>query len=167
MRFFLHVSISFSLLFMLFGCAHTNAFTRFDFTPIKERATSSLRTSEISLGKQSLGVISAIYLNDVKRKKYNGMEYFYISLYIKSNEKLDDPNLLQKTATTLKLNGKLPVKIEELPQNNQFKDLIPLDNSWNRYYVVAFDTVQEEHLSLILQSDRFSSQPLNYLKDER
>lgn len=149
------------------GCTRTNAFTRFDFTKIKERATSSLRTSKIGQSERIDGVISSIYLNEVNPQKYNGMEYFYITIYTKDKDKLYDPNSLDHRNMILQLNGRLPIKIKELDSNNKFKGLIPLYNNWNSYYLVAFDEDDSERLSLTLQNGQFASQPLIYQKDEQ
>ena len=167
MRIFLHVSVIFITIFIFLGCAHTNAFSRFDFDEIKERATSSLRTSKIAKENEIIGVVSSSYLNEVNPKKYNGMEYFYITVYTKNRDKLYDPNILQEQNMTLKLNNQLPVKIKELGQDNIFAGLLPLNNSWNSYYLVAFNKVNAEVISLVLENGRFVSQPLIYRKGEQ
>ncbi|WP_345993966.1 hypothetical protein [Sulfurimonas sp. HSL-1716] len=167
MRIFFHTGIIFIVISLFSGCARTNAFTRFDFSKVKERATSSLRTSKINRGDQIYGVFSSVYLNEVIPEKYNGMEYFYITIYTKDGAKLFDPNLLDKRKMTLRLNGKLPVKIKKLESGGKFEGLIPLNNNWNSYYLVAFDEDDSEKLSLTLQSGYFYSQPLIYRKGEQ
>ena len=167
MRIVFHVGIIFIFISLFSGCARTNAFSRFDFNEIKERATSSLRTSKIAKSDEIYGVISSIYLNEVVPKKYNGMEYFYVTIYTKDRAKLYDPNILDERSLVLLLNGKPPVKIKKLEGDNMFKGLIPLNNDWNSYYLVAFDEVKSEKLSLILRSGSFDSQPLTYQKGEQ
>lgn len=167
MRIFLHVSAIFFIIFIFSGCTHTNAFSRFEFNKIKERATSSLRTSKIGKDKEINGVISTIYLNEVMPEKYNGMEYFYVTIYTKNKDKLYDPNALDERTMRLQLNGKAPVKIKKLGMNNIFEGLIPLNNDWNSYYLVAFSEDDNEKLSLTLENGQFASQPLSYQKGEQ
>lgn len=167
MRIFLHLTIILIITILFSGCTHTNAFSRFNFDDIKERATSSLRTSKISYGEEMFGVISAIYLNEVKPQKYNGMEYFYIIVYTKDKGKLYDPNILDTLNLNVQLNGKLPVKIKQLDRDNMFKGMIPLNNDWSSYYLVAFNEDEGEKLSLTLQNDYYVSQPLIYQKGEQ
>ena len=167
MRIVFHVGIIFIFISLFSGCARTNAFSRFDFNEIKERATSSLRTSKIAKGDEIYGVISSIYLNEVVPKKYNGMEYFYVTIYTKDRAKLYDPNILDERSLVLLLNGKSPVKIKKMEGDNMFKGLIPLNNDWNSYYLVAFEEQKNEKLSLILKSGSSDSQPLTYQKGEQ
>jgi len=95
------------------------------------------------------------------------MEYFYMTIYTKEGAALYDPNSLNKTDMILTLNGELPVKIKKLKQDNIFKELIPLNNDWSSYYLVAFPQDKGEKLSLILKNAQFASQPLTYQKGEQ
>ena len=167
MRYFLHVML-FVLVSTIFGgCTRTNAFTKFHLSPIQERADSSLRSSKLSNCNENIGIVSSIYLNEVDLKKYNGMEYFYIELYTKDGETLYDPNLLEEKKMHIKLNGHDPIKIAKLDKENSFKTLMPFDNQWNQYYLVAFQKSESEKLSLKLEDGRFDSLPLEYQKSEQ
>ncbi len=166
MRFSLHVSLVLATLFIFTGCTKTNAFSRFHFSAVKEQAASSLRTSKINLDNDVIGIVSAIYLNEVNPQKYNGMEYFYIAVYTKNKDTLHDPNSVNKSDMVLKLNDELPVKIKKMDQKNEFEGLIALDNNWTSYYLVAFPTSQSDKLSITLQDGKFGSLPLVYQKNE-
>jgi hypothetical protein len=167
MRLSLHVTLLTILFLILSGCTKTNAFSRFHLSPTLERADASLRSSKISRDNENIGIISSIYLNEVDPKKYNGMEYFYVSFFTKTNFKLSDPNLLEARDLKLKLNGEEAVKIKKLDSKNQFQNFIPFHNEWNQYYLVAFAKSKDEKIALTLGDGKFGSLPLEYQKNER
>lgn len=154
--------------FILFftGCSHNNAFSKFKMTKEQELSISSLQSSKIKSGEKIDGVFSAIYLNEVYPDVFNQNEYFYIYLYLKNKEKMYNPNSLDETKLVVKLNGKTPIKVKELPKENQFSHLTSTKNEWNRYYIVAFKESGKQ-LSLVIENAKSSSATLNYKKDEQ
>ena len=80
-----------------------------------------------------------------------------------------DPKELIKTNLNIKLNGKLAVKLEELPRENKFSHLVSIKSNWNKYYLVSFLTNKKRALSLSLEieSDPSSSAVLKYQKAEQ
>lgn len=77
-----------------------------------------------------------------------------------------NPNTLDEINMTLKLNGKLPIKIRKLSHNNRFSHLTLVNGEWQRYFLVAFEEEKSNKLSLILQTSLSSSDFLIYHKDE-
>ncbi len=158
------LSINFILLFA--GCSHNNAFTQFKMTKEQELSISSLQSSKITLDEKVDGVFSAIYLNKVYPDAFNQNEYFYIYIYLKDAKKMYDPNSLDDIELVVKLNGKTPIKIKNLPSENQFSHLISTKSKWNRYYIVAFKE-SEKKLNLVLENGNSSSAILMYQKGEQ
>jgi hypothetical protein len=78
-----------------------------------------------------------------------------------------NPNTLEDIKLTMKLNGKLPVKIKKLDARNKFSHLASVESEWNRYFLVAFEEEKENEISLVLETDQSSSDALIYQKDER
>lgn len=148
------------------GCSHKNAFTNFNMNKDQELSTSSLQSSKVRLGKKVEGVFSAIYLNEVYPNSFNQYEYFFIYLYLKDEKVMHNPNSLDDIELTVKLNGELPVKIKELPNENQFSKLTTSKSAWKKYYLVAFKE-QKKKLNLVLESGRSSSAVLSYQKDQQ
>ncbi len=95
------------------------------------------------------------------------MEYFLIAVYTKEQEELDDPNSVLRGKLVLKLGEAHALKIKKLENKQEFAGLMPLDNSWNSYYLVAFARSQSDTLLLTLQDGKFGSLPLIYQKNEQ
>ncbi|MEA1891631.1 MAG: hypothetical protein U9N33_02855 [Campylobacterota bacterium] len=155
-------------LFTLFflGCADKNAFDNFEMIKEQELSANNLQNSKIKTGDNTDGIISAIYLNKVYPTLYNQNEYFYIYLYQRERVDMFNPNTLDEINMTLKLNGKLPIKIRKLSHNNRFSHLTLVNGEWQRYFLVAFEEEKSNKLSLILQTSLSSSDFLIYHKDE-
>ncbi|MBU1658352.1 hypothetical protein KKG72_04785 [bacterium] len=157
---------TFTFLFLLSGCSHQNAFTKFNMNIQQELASSSIQSSKIKNGTKVNGIFSAIYLNEVYPDAYNQHEYFFVYLYLKDKQEMYDPNSFEDVKLALKLNGKLPIKIKQLPHANKFSHLASVESEWNRYYIVAFKESSKK-LSLVLESGQSSSVALIYQKDEQ
>ncbi len=157
----IYSTILFTLLFS--GCSGQNAFTKFNMNKQQELSESSLQSSKIKLNKKVYGIFSAIYLNKVNPKSFNQYEYFYAYIYLKESSELHNPNTLDDIKLTLKLNGKTPVKIQELESKNRFSHLSAVESDWNRYYLVAFEPA-EENLKLVLHNLGATSTALIYKK---
>lgn len=154
-----------TLLTFLAGCSSKNAFDNFNMDKEQELSISSLQTSKIlsKTGKVE-GFFSVIYLNEIYPESFNGNEYFFVYTFIKESKEMYDPKNPNQTDLKLKLNSKLPIKIQKLPKDNRFSHLASIKSSWNKYYLVAFE--QEDTISLLLENGQSSSAVLKYQKDE-
>ena len=161
---FIATILTFSILFI--GCADKNAFSKFKMQEDQELAANSLQGSKVKMGENVEGIFSAIYLNEVYPNVYSVNEYFYVSLYLKEKKEMYDTNTLDDIKLTMKLNGKLPVKIKKLESNNKFSHLASVKSKWRNYYLVAFEKEQTNKISLVLETDQSSSDALTYQKDE-
>jgi len=155
-----------TLILIFSGCSHKNAFSNFEMTQKQELSASSLQNSKVKVGERVDGIFSAIYLNEVYPESFNQNEYFYIFYYLKENEKLEKPSSLNEAKLKLKLNGSLPIKVRELERENQFSNLIEVQNRWTQYYLVSF-AKQDNNLSLVFENGQSSSDVLIYQKDEQ
>lgn len=156
--------LTFSLLFI--GCVDKNAFSKFDMQPDQELSAMSLQESKIQMDKNIEGVVSAIYLNEVYPNIYTQNEYFYVYFYLKDKKEMHDTNSLDEIKLTMKLNGKLPVKIKKLDANNKFSHLISDYSEWRKYFLVAFKKDKKNIINLVLETDLSSSGALTYQKGE-
>nr|WP_321265637.1 hypothetical protein [uncultured Sulfurimonas sp.] len=156
------------LTFLLFfsGCADKNAFSKFNLDAQQELSAANLQSSKIKSAGRVEGIMSAIYLNKIYPNIYTSDEYFYVYFYLKNEKEMYNPNTLKEIKLTMKLNDKLPLKIKELEATNKFSHLTSIQNKWMRYYLVAFEKNANNDINLILQSDQFSSDILQYQKDE-
>ena len=163
MRYILTI-LTFSLLFL--GCAEKNAFTKFNMQEDQELSAASLQGAKVKMGENVDGIVSAIYLNKVYPNVYTGNEYFYVYLYLKNEKEMYNPNTLNDIKLTMKLNGKLPVKIKQLDAKNKFSHLAFINSQWRRYFLVAFEQTSTSTINLVLETDQSSSDALTYQKDE-
>jgi hypothetical protein len=162
---YIFIILTFWILFV--GCADKNAFSKFNMQEDQELSAANLQGSKIKMGENVEGIVTAIYLNKVYPHRYSVNEYFYVYLYLKNNKKMYNPNTLEDIKLTMKLNGKLPVKIKKLDARNKFSHLASVESEWNRYFLVAFEEEKENEISLVLETDQSSSDALIYQKDER
>lgn len=155
MKYFL-TSLIIMLLFS--SCATKSAFSKFKMDEKQELSASSLQSSKISSKDGVDGVFSAIYLNEIYPETFKEYESFYVYLYLKR----------EKPEFTIKLNGELPLNMEQLPHDNKFAHLVSTDNDWNKYYIVTFEKADSNAtaLNLVVQSGDSSSAILNF-KNEK
>jgi len=148
------------------ACSSKNAFSEFKMDKDQELSISSLKSSKIiSKNGEVSGVFSAIYLNEVYPKSFKGDEYFFVYLFTKDTKEMYDPLKPTQTDLRLKLNSKLPIKLQKLPQNNRFSHLVETKSNWNRYYLVSFK--KADKINLVLENGLSSSAVLKYQKDEQ
>jgi len=146
------------------GCSKKNAFYEFKMDKDQERSASSLQSSKIvSKDGEVNGFFSAIYLNEVYPETFNQNESFFIFFFTKEKREMYDPNKPTDTTLRVKLNSKLPIKIEELSQENKFSHLVDIKNDWNRYYIVTFE--KADTINLVLDDDNASSAILKYKRN--
>lgn len=154
-----HFYLLFIYLMLLTGCSNKNAFTEFNMSKEQELSVSSLQSSKIVSYKGEIsGVFSAIYLNEVYPKSFKDNEYFFVYMYLKKPLQ-SEPNL--------KLNSKPPTKLQELPKDNKFSNLVSIKSDWNKYYMATFSKDSSEIINLVFEIDQSSSAALRYQKDEQ
>lgn len=158
--------LTFIILFT--GCSSKNAFDQFNMSKEQELSVSSLQSAKIiSKDQEITGLFSAIYLNEVYPKAFNGDEYFFIYMYLKQPKEICDPEELEEAELNIKLNSKLPIKLKELPRKNNFSNLVSIKSDWNKYYIVAFSRDNSEDFNLLLENGPSSSAELKYQKAEQ
>lgn len=161
-----YILLTLTFLLLFTGCADKNAFSKFNMQEDQELSATSLQGSKIKMGEDVEGIFSAIYLNNVYPNIYTLNEYFYVYLYLKEEKKMYDTNSLDDIKLTIKLNGKLPMKIKKLDAKNKFSHLASVHSEWKRYYLVAFEKEEKNTINLVLETDQSSSDALTYQKGE-
>jgi hypothetical protein len=146
------------------GCAEKGAFDLFKMDESHERSVEQLRTGAILESFETKALISAIYLNPVYPQTYKDGEYFigafYFSKGLRNVKKWD----LDTFGYSLTLNSQKPTLVEELKDTDPRRALIPVQNNWNRYYIIRFDSVLEGNLTLTLENNQTGSVALSYPK---
>ncbi|PLY13557.1 MAG: hypothetical protein C0628_06105 [Sulfurimonas sp.] len=143
------------------GCSRKNAFFEFNMDKDQELSATSIQSSKIvSRDGETQGVISVIYLNEIYPKLYNQNEYFFVFLFTKEAKEIYNPNKSADSNLKLKLNSKLPIEVEQLPEENKFSHLVNSKNNWNSYYLITFE--KTDTINLLLEDNVSSSKILHY-----
>lgn len=139
----------------LTGCSTKTALDAFNMDSQTERTVTHLRTATFVHEGKTDTVISTVYLNPVFPERYSGDEYFFVALY-----------RAQEQPFVLTLNGGvLPDKVEELDPDDTITRLMPIQNRWNRYYLVRYPRQEGETLTLKLENGPSATGALDYQKD--
>ena len=145
-----------TLILALFtGCTSSNAFSRFNISQEQAKSENSILSSKIHSDKKTVGIVSAVYLNQVLPETYHGDEWFYVSVYTKGNVK--DLQFF--------LNGRGAFDFKELDQNNKFSHLNSSKEDWKTYYLVQFNRLGST-LSFVTKNSLYSSDALVYKKED-
>jgi hypothetical protein len=156
--------IALSVMIGFSGCADKGAFDLFKMDKAHERSVEQLRTGAILQSLETKAVVSAIYLNPIYPERYSDGEYFVTAVYFeKDNRDLKKWDIYAH-GYTLTLNAMKPTLIEELNESDPRRGLIPVQNNWNQYYFIRFDSQPQGALSLLLENNQTGKVVLNYQK---
>ncbi len=158
--------LSLALLATLFsGCSQTTAFDFFKMDANYERAISNLQTGTIARSFETEVILSSIYLNKVYPQQYRDGEYFFIALYIADKQDFFLKSKQRNSDYKLTLNGIDFVSAKELKENDPLRSLMPINNQWNRYYLIRFAVQPREDLLLQLEDRDLNTIKLHYKKE--
>ncbi|MBN2871169.1 MAG: hypothetical protein JXK04_09485 [Campylobacterales bacterium] len=147
------------------GCADKSAFGMFAMDETHERAVEQMRSGSIIQSFETKALISAVYLNPVYPEEYKDGDYFIAALYFEKRN-LDTKKWdIKDHGYTLTLNGIEPSSMEEIKEKDPRRALIPIQNNWNRYYLVRFENVKGSALALKLENNQTGSVVLSYPKE--
>jgi hypothetical protein len=156
--------LSLVALLTMSGCATPGAFDLFKMDEAHERSVEQLRTGSIVLSLESKAIISAIYLNPVYPQQYKDGESFIAAIYFENDMRSVKKRDIHDIGYHLTLNGQEPIEIEELPEKDLRRELIPVRNTWNRFYLVRYKSFTEGVLALALENNQTGKVVLNYQK---
>ncbi len=154
------------LLLVSGGCGARHTMHYFEKDNYFERAMNNMQTGTMVQSLETKAILHAIYLNHVDPKLYNDGEYFFIGTYIADDFRDPSKQGLFNELFWLKLNGLVPLKIEELEEDNVLRKSMPLVSRWNRYFRVKFKTSKSNLLKLTYENARYGKIVLTYQKDE-
>lgn len=146
------------------GCAEKGAFDMFKMDNAHERSVEQLRTGAILESFETKALLSTIYLNPIYPETYKDGEYFIGAFYFnKGNQNVKKWDLYTR-GYSITLNGNPPTLFEELKDSDPKRALIPVQNNWNKYYLIRFDLVEEGNLTLLLENNQTGRVGLKYQK---
>ncbi len=154
------------MIFLFSGCSKTTAFDFFKIDSNYEKAISNLQTGTISKSFETEAILSSIYLNKVYPNEYNDGEYFFIALYLANDKRLFFKSNLSDPQYNLTLNSINFVNVQELSSEHKLRSLMPINNEWNRYYLIKFDTQARNDLLLKFENENLDAIKLEYEKGD-
>jgi len=169
-------------LFIMFGCSSkkdkcgTREYSDFAqlFTKdeIYDKSLKNTHKAQLMASFETKALLTATYLNPVfaqrncKKRFKNQMkdgEYFFIGVFITNSEQSE----FNKKGYLLTLNGRPPIDIKLLEENDPLRYEMPMMNNWSTYYKVKFPTVQKQELKLVFENNRFGKDMLIYQKEKK
>lgn len=166
--------------FLMFGCSvkkddcgikessdFAQLFTKDEIYDISLRNTHK---AQLMASFETKALLTATYLNPVfsqrscKQRFENQMkdgEFFFIGIFITNSEK----SVFNNKGYSLKLNGKEPIDIKILDENDPLRYEMPMMNNWSTYYSVKFPKVNSDKLTLVFENERFGKDILTYHRD--
>jgi hypothetical protein len=156
--------IALSALLVFSGCAQKGAFDLFKMDEAHERAVEQLRSGTILLSLETKAIISSVYLNKIDPIIYKDGENFLVALYLEKDSTVIKNRDWESYGYSLTLNGVKATAVESLDEKDVRRSLIPVQNNWNRYFIIRFDPVSGDSLVLRLENNQTGSVELNYRK---
>jgi len=156
--------IAISALLLFSGCSQKGAFDLFKMDETHERAVEQLRTGSIVLSLETKAIFSSLYLNKTDPIKYNEGENFVVSVYFEKDNRTVKVRELESNGYEVSLNGKKATLIEPLDEKDPRRSFMPIQNNWNRYYFIRFDSDSNSSLSLQLENNQTGKVALKYQK---
>lgn len=136
------------MVLMITGCSDHNAFNFFKIDKEHQLALDWLRTGTFARSFETEAILSTVYLNKVMPKKYHGNEFFFVALYLENDRRLWYKKDLNEPDVQLFLNGSKPLKITQLDRKSRLRAVMPIQNEWNRYYLIEYP--KQENGTLVL-----------------
>ena len=122
------------------GCS--SQFDRYTLSAEYEKASTSYKNVRLlNDDNKSKTILGTVYLNEVYPNYTDGLAHFLISFYNPEQESVlqfDRNKTLSKRDYVLLLNGENAIASQELDSEDLMVDMIPVSNSWNRFYYVRY-----------------------------
>ena len=157
--------IAVSALLLFSGCAQKGAFDLFKMDEAHERAVEQLRTDAIVLSFESKAIVSSLYLNKIDPIQYHEGENFILAIYFENDDRSIRVRELESNGYKLTLNTKKALRIEPMDEKDPRRAMMPIQNNWNRYYFVRFNSeLNSSSLALQLENNQTGKVVLSYQK---
>ena len=146
------------------GCSSN--FERYVPSSEHEKASTSYKSVRILEEGKSKIILSTVYLNDVYPKYTDGKAHFLVAFYSKENNStLYFTKSIDETEGEyrLLLNGEDAIASEELDRDDRLRELMPINNSWNRYFYVRYALPSAKPV-LVLENGHIEPVVITYQK---
>lgn len=156
--------VALSAILVFSGCSQKGAFDLFKIDESHERAVEQLRTGAILESLETKALLSTVYLNPIYPEEYKDGEYFIGAVYFERDNRDVRKWDMNTYGYSLTMNNQKPTILEELKPNDPRRGLIPVQNNWNRYFFIRFDSPSATSLVLKLENNQTGSVELSYQK---
>lgn len=149
-----------AVIFILSGCGQKNGFSFFNKDRPYEKAMSWTKEGNIIVSMENKAFIIATYLNPIY-KDYNDGDYFFVRVYINNDFEEENRSGLFNPKYHIYLNGKKPLKIKRLNEDDILAKEMPMVKKWYKMYLVKFPKTGESK-KLIFKSDDYGQTVLTF-----
>ena len=150
---------------LLSGCAPKSGF--FSEDKLYQSALTHSEKGEIYNSLELKASIVATYLKKTKKvvcsREEN--EVFLVAIYIDKDSSDESKQGIMNKNFILTLNGKKSVDIRALDYHDDLIHIAPFRNRWSDYYVVKFDKVKAERLTMEYTHKNFGKATLSFVKE--
>ena len=151
------------LAFLLAGCSTWSPEASFEQNALKEQSIVNTKKQEILFkGKRILVLVT--YLNDIKHSltPNNNAENFIVAFYV-GDQKADSSAI-----KSVSLNGsEVGIAWSTLQPKDTLLELLPITNSWSRYFHIKAPVSKDETLALLIEIDPSTKVLLNFEKEQK
>lgn len=154
-------------LLLLGGCSSN--FDHYTPSSTQERASTGYQNVRLLKNNKSETILSTIYLNEVYPKYAGDFSHFLVAFYSKENNNtlyFDRNSTENADDYLLLLNGRDALYSEELDRDDLMLRLMPITNSWSRYYYVRYKRPGGKPI-LMLESDHRQLALITYQKEQQ
>ncbi|MCJ7765274.1 MAG: hypothetical protein MUP09_04960, partial [Thiovulaceae bacterium] len=151
---------------LLGGCS--GSFDHFTPSSTQERASISYQNVRLLKENRTETMISTIYLNEVYPRYRGGYSHLLVAFYSKEHNNtlfFKRGSALNADDYILMLNGRGALFSEELERDDLLRKLMPINNSWSRYYYVRYKRPGGSPI-LTLESDHIQKALITYQKEQ-
>ena len=151
------------LIGLLAGCNTWTPQALFEQKAMKEQSIINTKKQEILLnGKRTL--VIATYLNDIDHPftPKNNAENFIVAFYV--GEQKADSAVIRSVSLNNTVEG---IAWSALQPNDRLLELLPVANSWSRYFHVKAPVSADDVLTLVIETDPFAKVLLTFQKEQK
>ena len=149
---------------LLSGCAPKSGFFSEDIR--YQSALAHTKKGEIYNSLEMKASIVATYLNcTIMQCNNKNEEVFLVAIYIDEDSSDKSKQGLYNKSFLLTLNGKKPKSIQPLDYYDDLIKAAPFRNRWSKYYIVKFDKVKSQSLTMAYAHQSYGKVTLVFAKD--
>lgn len=151
------------LVFLLVGCSTWSPDASFEQNSLKEQSIINTKKQEMLLNDQRVLVL-VTYLNDIDHPSTpkNNAENFIVAFYVGDTKA--DTAVIKSVMLNDSDKG---IAWSALQPKDALLELLPIANSWSRYFHIKAPLSSNDTLNLLIESDPSTKVSLTFQKEQK